>query len=402
MLSYHAEMTRNRGPQNIVNSLLAFRAKHPRLFKAGAALLVAVVVVFLLSLTPQVRATARALGFVPQVLPTVPVKPAEWFTAQPERQEITYPLGDGSTGVADLYVPAGGGKRGAVLFFLGVNPAGKDDERVVNVASAVARTGIVVMIPWSERMAQRRITEQEVDDLVRGFQHLRSLEMVDKDGVGMAGFCVGASLVMVAAQDERIRDDVSVVNSFAGYYRAEDLIASVVSGRRFYEGESRAWEPDNLSIKVVRTHLLESIDDIDERDRLAQIIKDDAAAPGDLSPQARLVYDILNASDLEEARHLIERLPPDSLETLRRISPSSNIDNLRAKVLVMHDLQDNLVPSEESRRLVDALQSRGDVHHTEFSFFEHLDPSRTVGKFELAREGAKLFLHIYRVMRELD
>ena len=395
-------MTVNHILRNIVNPLRAFRAGHPLLYKLSLAVLAFAAVLLLLSRTPQGRAAARALGFVPQVLPTVPVKPAEWFTDAPKRMEITYPLGDGGAGVADLYVPAGDGKRGAVLFFLGVNPAGKDDERVVNVASAVARTGVVVMIPWSERMTQRRITEQEIDDLVVGFQRLQSLEMVDSDEVGMAGFCVGASLMMVAAQDERIRDDVSVVNSFAGYYDAKDLIASVATSSRFYDGQARRWQPDKLSVSVVRTHLLESIDDIQERERLGRVLEESSAAPDDLSPEAQIVYDILHSTDYEEALRLIERLPEDSLNTLNRISPSANIENLRAKVLVMHDLQDNLVPSEESLRLVDALEGRGDVHHTEFSFFEHLDPSQTVGKMELAREGSKLFFHIYRIMRELD
>lgn len=320
----------------------------------------------------------------------------------PERIEITYPLNDGSAGIADLYLPAGRGSHSAVLLFLGVNPAGKNDERVVNLGTALARAGTVAMIPWSERMAQRHIDAQEVDDLVRGFEHLRSLEMVDGDEVGLAGFCVGASLMMVAAQDERVRDDVKVVNSFAGYYEAKDLIASVVAKRRFYEGDSQAWEPDKLSIEVVRTHLLESIDDADERERLARAIEDGSELLEGLSSDARLVYDILNASDIDEAHRLIERMPSDSLDTLRRISPSTEIENLRAKLLVMHDRQDSLVPSEESRRLVDALQSRGDVHYTEFSFFEHLDPSTRVGYFELAKEGGKLFLHIYRIMRELD
>ena len=384
-----------------MKSILRFAASSPGVVKVCVVVLSALLTAFILSWTPQVRATARALGFVAQVLPTVPVKPAEWFTATPERREITYPLNDGGIGTADLYLPAGRGKHSAVLFFLGVNPAGKNDERVVNLGTALARTGTVVMIPWSERMAQRRIGAQEIDDLVSGFEHLRSLEMVDGDEVGMAGFCVGASLMMVAAQDERVRDDVKVVNSFAGYYEAKDLIASVVANRRFYKGDSQAWKPDNLSIEVVRTHLLESIDDADERDRLSRAIEDVSELPEGLSPDAQLVYDILNASDLDEARRLIESLPSDSLDTLRRISPSTEIENLHAKLLVMHDRQDSLVPSEESRRLVDALQSRGDVHYTEFSFFEHLDPSTRVGYFELAREGGKLFLHIYRIMREL-
>ena len=385
-----------------MKSILYFALGSPLFIRMCVIVLSVVATAFVLYWTPQVKATLRSIGFVAQVLPAVPIKPAEWVTATPERREITYPLDNGGTGVADLYIPAGEGKHSAVLFFLGVNPAGKDDERVVNLGNAVARTGIAVMIPWSERMAQRRVTAQEADDLVRGFEHLRSLDIVDESDVGMAGFCVGASLMMVAAQDERIRDDVKVVNSFAGYYEAEDLIASVVSGRRFYDEDSRPWEPDKLSVQVVRTHLLESVYDPMERSVLAAAIEDNAAAPSDLSPDAHLVYDILNAPDLETAHRLIEQLPPGSLETLRRISPSANIDSLKAKALVMHDRQDRLVPSEESRRLVDALQSRGDVHYTEFSFFDHLDPSTRVGNLELAREGAKLFLHIYRLMRELD
>ena len=351
---------------------------------------------------PQVRTTARSIGFVAQVLPAIPVKPAEWFTGSPERIEVTYPLDDGSTGIADLYVPAGGGRHSALLFFLGVNPAGKDDERVVNLGNAVARTGIVVMIPWSERMAKRQITAQEVDDLIRGFRHLRSLEVVDSEKVGMAGFCVGASLMLVAAQDERIRDEVKIVNSFAGYYEARDLIASVAAERRFYDGVSGPWQPDRLSIEVVRTHLLDSIDDTVERETVALALEDGTALPEGVSSDARIVFDILHASDLEEAQALISKLPQDSLDTLHRISPSTNIENLRAKLLVMHDRQDGLVPSEESRRLADALLPRGDVHYTEFSFFEHLDPSARVSYPELAREAAKLFGHIYRIMWELD
>ena len=68
----------------------------------------------------------------------------------------------------------------------------------------------------------------------------------------------------------------------------------------------------------------------------------------------------------------------------------------------MHDREDKLVPSEESRRLVDALTPRGDVYYTEFSFFDHLDPTRPVGRLEFVREGTKLIAHMYRVMRELN
>lgn len=375
-----------------------------RLLRAIAiALAVALGLVALaLAATPQGRAAARAIGFVAQVLPAVPVKPATWFADAPTRQDIRYPLSDGrGSGVADLYLPAGEGKRSGMLLFLGVNPAGRDDERVVNLAEALARSGVVALVPWSEAMTHKRVEADEVDNLVRAFEYLAAHKAVDGDRLGMGGFCVGASFALAAAQDERISERVSVFNSFGGYYDARDLIASVIARQRFYEDDVRAWQPAELSVEVVRRHLIDTLPDEGERQLLWQAPVAGSDAPADLSYEAQAVYALLTAPDLETARGLLDSLPPDALDTLRRISPSANIDRLRAKLLVMHDREDRLVPSEESRRLVNAAQSITDVHYTEFSFFNHLDPTRPVGRIEFAREAGKLFLHIYRIMREL-
>lgn len=379
-----------------------------RLLQAIAiALAVAIgLVAVALVATPQGRAAARAVGFVAQVLPAVPVKPATWFADAPTRQDIRYPLSGGrGGGVADLYLPAGEGKRSAMLMFLGVNPAGRDDARVVNLAEALARSGVVVMVPWSEAMTQKRIEAGEVDNLVRAFEYLAAHDAVDGDRLGMAGFCVGASFALAAAQDARVSERVSVFNSFGGYYDARDLMTAVIARQRFYEDDVRAWQPADLSVEVVRRHLIDTLPAEDERQLLWQALAagSDAPAglPNGLSDEAQAVYALLTSPDLETARRLLDRLPPDALDTLIRISPSANIGRLRAKLLVMHDREDRLVPSEESRRLVDAAQPYADVHYTEFSFFNHLDPTRPVGRIEFAREAGKLFLHIYRIMREL-
>lgn len=382
-----------------------------RLIRRLARLLQAIAIALVVALgliavalvaTPQGRAAARAIGFVAQVLPAVPVKPATWFADAPTRQDIRYPLSDGrGGGVADLYLPAGEGKRSGMLLFLGVNPAGRDDERVVNLAEALARSGVVVMVPWSEAMTQKRVEAGEVDNLVRAFEYLAAHEAVDGERLGMAGFCVGASFALAAAQDKRINERVSVFNSFGGYYDARDLMAAVIARQRFYEDDVRAWQPADLSVEVVRRHLIDTLPDENERRLLWQALAAGSDAPAGLSAEAQAVYALLTAPDLETARRLLDRLPLDALDTLRRISPSASIDRLRAKLLVMHDREDRLVPSEESRRLVDAAPSNADVHYTEFSFFNHLDPTRPVGRIEFAREAGKLFLHIYRIMREL-
>ncbi len=367
--------------------------------------LAALALVILATATPQGRTGTRALLLLPQLLSTIPVKPQEWITAEPTRREVAYPLLSGK-GVADLYVPPGGGRHGGVLLFLGVNPAGRDDERVVNLANGLARAGIVVMIPWSDTMTQKRIAIEEIDNLVRAFQYMRKLDEVDPDRLGMGGFCVGASLSAVAAQDPRIRGHVEFVNFFGGYYDAQDLVRSVVTKSRFYDGNTEAWNPDSLSVEVVAAHLIEALPHPEERSALTARFIGQANGvevdPGALSPEGRAVHALLSGPAIEEVDGLIARLPAEALETLRTISPSTHIENLRARALIMHDREDSLVPSEESRRLAEALGDDQSAYYTEFSLFQHVDPTRPASPPVFAREAFKLFLHMYNVLRELS
>ncbi|MCH7786883.1 MAG: hypothetical protein IIC22_05170 [Chloroflexi bacterium] len=361
--------------------------------------------VILVAATPQGRAGVRTALLIPQLLPGIPIKPQEWVVGDPTRREVTYPLSSGS-GVADLYVPASGETHSGILLFLGVNPAGRDDPRVVGLASGFARAGIVVMIPWSDTMTQRRIAPEEIDNLVRAFQYLRTLDVVDPDRVGMGGFCVGASLSAVAAQDPRIRDDVRFVNFFGGYYDVQDLIKSVVTRSRFYEDSAESWNPDRLSVEVVTTHLIEAVSDPEERMALSErfLYKNSETSIDidGLSTEGRAVYRLLDGPSLKEVDGLIEQLSAEALENMRLISPRTNIDNLKARVLIMHDREDALVPAEESRRLAEALGENRNTYYTEFSLFQHLDPTRSVSPPVYAREAFKFFLHMYNIIRELS
>ena len=370
----------------------------------GAAAFVVVLALWMI-VTPEGRVAWRTALFIPQVVGTLPVNPQPWLMGEPSREEVFYDTASGRAS-ADLYAPAGDDVTSGVLLFLGVNPAGRNDPRVVGLAEGLARSGAVVMIPWSEGMTSRRVDEAEIEDLIGAFRYLKAHPRVDADKAGVGGFCVGASLLTVAASDPRISDDVKFVNFFAGYYDARDLAAAVLSESRYYNGESGRWTPDSLSREVVTAQLIEGMSDPDEIAALSgEFIDGDApvdeAALASMSNEARTIHRLLSGPDAAEARRLIDTLPESSLATLRRISPSESIEGLKARVLIMHDRGDKLVPFDESRRLADALAERGDFHHTEFSLFQHVDPTKPVAPPEFAREISKLYRHMYLVLSEL-
>lgn len=373
---------------------------------AIGALAVSLAIALLIAVLPQGRTALKTALFLPQVLPTIPVKPQEWFTGDPVVEEARFPTSEGF-GVADLYMPAGDGTHGAVLLFLGVNPAGRDDPRVVGLAEGLARSGVIVMIPWSDTMTEKKVSATEIDSLVHAYTYLLARDRVDPERSGMGGFCVGASFATVAAQDNRIRDQVRFVNFFGGYYDASDLTASVTSSSRFYGDVIEPWAPDKLSVEVVASHLIDGLPDAGERALLERVFVErdaivDEEVLSTMSPEARAVHRILSGASLSEAKELISGLPDSMRSKLDAISPDTRIQDLDARVLIMHDRQDKLVPSEESRRLADALSERGDVYHTEFSLFQHVDPTRPVSPPIYAREIFKLYLHMYNVLRELD
>lgn len=377
-----------------------------RLLIALAAAIVAVVV--LVAATPQGRAAYRTALFIPQVLSGIPVNPQEWVTRDPVRREVSYPTA-GGRGVADLYLPGGSGKHSAVLFFQGVVPGGRYDPRIVALGEGLARSGMVVMVPWSDTQVEERIETDDIDNLVRAFQHLRTLEEVDPDRVGMGGICIGASLATVAAQDARIRDDVKFVNFFAGYYDAFDFTKAIGSRSRFGEDYVQPWEPDKLTLRVFQHHLIDGVSSADDRAILSRVFFDGETGTDVslLTSEGTAVYGLLSGVDLEDADELIGRLSPRTTEFLRLISPSTHIEQLKARMLIMHDRADRLVPSEESRRLAEALGDDSDTYHTEFSFFQreiqvHVGESAGVGPLEYTKEAFKLFMHMYNIMRDVS
>ena len=372
--------------------------------RIGLGLLAVLAVLAIITVvTPQGRTSAKTAGLVLQVVPGFPVQPLGWFTDEPVRTAVEYPAG-ARLAEADIYRIPDRKQRAALILFLGVNPAGRDDERVVNLASGLARAGFVVLVPWSENMVQKRVSPADVEMLVAAFQYLGGLDGVDPGRVGGGGFCVGSSLLVAAASDPRISADVSFINFFSGFYDGRDYIKQFAAARTFYKGTEEPWEPDALTREVFTLLMVESLSLPSERAALDGHFAGSRPLTemevGELSTEAQAVHGLLSGTTLEEAEALLLQVPQRLTDAIDALSPSQHLEGLRARLLIMHDREDALAPVEESRRLADAMAAQGgDVRYTEFSFFDHVDPGERVGTIGLLKESWKLYQHLYTVVR---
>ena len=356
------------------------------------------------------RSFIKTLLFVTQVLP-LPAKPLQWLTPSPLREQVAYSLAEGE-GSGDLYRPAGSRKRAGVMVFLGIIPVPQDDPRVVNLGSALARLGFIALFPWSKAMMDKRITPEEPGNMVEAFNRLADIEEVDADRLGMVGFCVGGSVLALAASDPRINDKVAFLSAFGAYHDIGDVMAQIASHTSAFHDEQDPWEANHLSKEVMATQGVEGLEADHDRQALTKRFLEGEPAsiekPDGLSADGEIVFQLLRSMtatgldhrlSIENARDLVSRLSPSYRARLDSISPASTLSSLKARVLIAHDLEDDLVPVEESRRLAEALASRGDVTLTEFSLFSHVTPDKRVDKVTFLKEATKLFRYAYSIVR---
>ena len=373
-----------------------------RIYAVLGLLILAVVVLF--TIFPQLTTGFHTALFVTQVL-SIPVKPQAWFTQTPVREEITFPRAN-AEGQADVYYIPDGKRRAALLVFLGANAAGRDDKDVVNFGNALARAGYVPMFSWSPTMGlQNNVDPVEVENLVWAFQHLRELDYVDPARIGMAGFSVGGSFIMVAASDPRIRDDVAFVNAFGAYYDARDFFVQIASNTKRSGDTVEHWDVDRLTRRVFTNELIEVAPTVEERNILTRRFVDDAAVAQEeldgLAGTAGISRRLLDGTDPAEAERLLNQMPADFLRDLDGISPRNHIGNYRNRLLIMHDVGDPLIPVGESRRLVETLRSQGrqNMRYTETEIFEHVRPGADLQLWPLVKGASKLYAHMYGILR---
>ncbi len=368
---------------------------------------------FALQLNRHGRVAVKASLFLPDMVLQVPLpyRPIDLFTDPPRRERITidYMSRAGPRSIeADLYTPAGGGIRAAVVFSMGAPPLDLDNKRLVRIAEDSARAGAVMLVPFSERLDDLAIEPEEIDALVAEFQYLQALPGVDPERVGFVGASVGGSLALVAAAYPRIAADVDHVVSFGGYYDALDAFGAIATHHISYDGIDDSWTPRRHAADVIAEQLIFALDDASDRALLTRVFIDRTSYTTDdlatLTPGGRSSYDFLINEDPGAVRELSERLPAETIEKFAYLSPRTSIDRVQAELFIVHDRADPYIPYTESRRLRDHLRGRETprAHFDELRLFEHVEPSLNQRPDVIALDSTRLVLRLYQLLLRWD
>jgi pimeloyl-ACP methyl ester carboxylesterase len=295
---------------------------------------IAVVAVFI----PPVRAATKSIAVVTDTLDLPLPRP---FAPEISRTVVQLDGVDGH-----VYAPRRGGPP--VVLVPGATPQGLDDRRVINLAVALARTHRSVFLPDLE-LYDEELTHRDIDRIIRA-----TAAITEESRTGAAivvGISYGGSLAIIAAADPAIREEIPTVGVFGAYADLVGILQAITTGVSLVGGEEIPWDGHPDAEEVLHERVVELLPP-DQRESLREALEGDRD-PETLSDAAAALLALLENTDPARTYDLYEELPRDMRDEIAELSPVSALDQLEADLLVLHAVDDTLVPYGEALRFVE-------------------------------------------------
>jgi pimeloyl-ACP methyl ester carboxylesterase len=295
-----------------------------------------------------------AVAFLVEFLSGAQHRPLSALTGAPRREPLA---------VAGAAVDRWAGRGGMPLVLVhGYAPAGKDEPRVQEAAALLARAGFDVAVPTIPGLTSGRLRPEDVRPVVA--------TLAARPGpTALVAVSVGAGPALLAAADPAVRDRVRVVLSLGGYASAPALLRFFLTGEYAFDGVHGRVVHDPA---VVRSFVEANADLLDT------------------SAQAAL-------ADPARAADVLASPPPPVADLLARISPERVVGEVRARLVLVHGVDDRAVPYTESLRLAAARPAGTRV--VLVHLVDHVEGTRIRAWSTATREMGALVLVIYGLGR---
>ena len=283
--------------------------------EVGGLLALVVAALLAVPVARVARDLVLAVAFLVEFLSAGQQRPLTALTGAPRREPLPV------AGVAaDRWVGVG---TVPLVLVHGYAPDGKDEPRVRAAAALLARAGFDVAVPTIPGLTRGRLRPDDMGPVVA------TLAARDAPTVVVA-VSVGAGPALLAAADPAVRDRVRVVLSLGGYASAPELLRFFLTGEYGWgDVRGRVVHPP----AVVRAFVEANADllETSARDALA---------------------------DPARAAAVLASPPPPVADLLARLSPERVAREIRARLVLVHGVDDPAVPYTESLRLAAARPER--------------------------------------------
>lgn len=278
-------------------------------------------------------------------------------TPAPLRTFVRFGAGDAREG--DLYLPGEAAKAGLVLV-PGLTPRGRDDARLVDFATTLARARFEVLVPDLPHLRALQVTADDAVPIADAARHLAGRLAERPLGIAAVSFAVGPAVL--ALGEPGVRADFFL--GIGGYWDLEALVTYVTTGFYRHEG-GWAFRPPKAYGKWVfvlsnagrlgDAHDAALLTGMADR-KLADKDADIADLAGALGSGGRAVYALVTNPDPERVPELLAALPPELGEEIGRLDlKRRDLAHIPVRFVLIHDRSDRIIPAEQSEALAASL-----------------------------------------------
>lgn len=363
-----------------------------------------------------------ALGFIIRAadLSGAPATVASWRASAVTREAVFTVATRTGEVPARFYRPAGNVRR-TVILMPGVHRDGIDESRLVGLAEDLAGTGFGVLTIAAPDLQRFKITPQVTDVIEDAVLWASAQPQLAPDGkIGLLGISFSGGLSVVAAGRDSIRERVAFVMSFGGHGDLARVMHYLCSGEVLGDLERAkrssavvgadhvgVHPPHDYGVAVVLLSLADRVVPADQVAGLSRGIDGFLLASSlAMTDQARAlqVFDEMKAYALtlpEPSRTLmtyvneraVDKLGPILLPIADGLKDHPGMPALSAEraapplapVMLLHGVDDNVIPSVETVLLAEHLKGKSRVTGLLSGLITHAEVNRTPNLTEVWR-----------------
>ncbi|HEX5243994.1 MAG TPA: alpha/beta hydrolase [Tepidisphaeraceae bacterium] len=259
---------------------------------------------------------------------------------------------------ARLYVPRGSPHPPAMVVVHGLHQLGMNEPRLVAFAGALAQTGVEVLTPQLDAIADYRVEPQSIEVIGDSAETLA--QQAGLKQVGVLGLSFAGGLALMAAANPKYSNEIGFIAAVGAQDDTDRVEHYLVEGQTHWpDGKLFNVPPHEYGwLILIYSHpedFFPAGDAEKARASLRLLLHENVAGAKreaqQLSPAGQQLMDKIFEHQRDAFRQrLLAHLNKHEAEALA-VSPHNHLSGLKARVLLIHGEGDDVIPPSESEWL---------------------------------------------------